>query len=193
MSKKKILVIIIVVLVVLFAGLRVLYKKLAGSYETERIAVEETEENRAEEGNLSDGKQPASDFTFCDIDGNEFRLSDFYGKPIVLNFWAEWCGPCLAELPEFNEKYKELGEDVNFVMVNLISGGETMESVMEFAEGEGYSFPVYFDKNSSGVKAYEVYYIPATYFIDAEGYVAANAVGSLDKGSLEEGIAQINK
>ena len=191
MSKKKILIIIIVVLAVLFAGIRALYSKLAGSYEPERIAVQETDENTKEESS-SGGREAASDFTFCDADGNEFRLSDFYGKPIVLNFWADWCGPCLAELPEFNEKYNETGEDVNFIMVNLLSGGDTIESVMDFAESEGYSFPVYFDKNSSGVKAYEVYYIPATYFIDRDGNIAASTVGSLDGKSLQDGISLIN-
>ena len=191
MRKKKILIVIIVVLAVLFAGIRALYSKLAGSYEPERIAVQETDENTKEES-LSGGREAASDFTFCDAGGNEFRLSDFYGKPIVLNFWADWCGPCLAELPEFNEKYNETGGDVNFIMINLLSGGDTVESVMDFAESEGYSFPVYFDKNSSGVKAYEVYYIPATYFIDRDGNIAASTVGSLDGKSLQDGISLIN-
>ena len=59
----------------------------------------------------------ALDFTVQDWEGNMVKLSDFFGKPIVLNFWASWCGPCKMEMPDFNELYLELGEDVHFLMV----------------------------------------------------------------------------
>ncbi|MBQ4347432.1 MAG: TlpA family protein disulfide reductase, partial [Firmicutes bacterium] len=87
----------------------------------------------------------APDFTVYDSEGNAVMLSDFIGKPIVLNFWASWCGPCKMEMPEFNEAYAELGEDIQFLMVNVTTGRETQESASAFIEENGYSFPVFYD------------------------------------------------
>ena len=72
-------------------------------------------------------EHPAPDFTMLDMEGNEVSLASFFGKPIVLNFWASWCGPCKMEMPDFNEKHQQLGNDVQFLMINLTDG--TTETV----------------------------------------------------------------
>ena len=117
------------------------------------------------------------------------HLSDLAGKPVVLNFWASWCPPCKSEMPEFDSVYQEMGEEVCFMMVNLTDGDrETRASAMKFIEAQGYEFPVYLDTKQDAVVTYGVTSIPTTYFIDKDGFIAARAVGAIDKETLLEGI-----
>lgn len=134
----------------------------------------------------------APDFTVYDSEGNEVHLSDFTGKPIVLNFWASWCGPCKMEMPDFDDAYAELGEDVHFLMVNMTSGRETLESATSFIEEQGYSFPVYYDTDADAAMTYGVYSLPTTLFIDAEGYGIAQATGAINAETLQRGIDMIS-
>ena len=84
----------------------------------------------------------ATDFTMTDRDGKEVSLSDYAGKPVIVNFWATWCGPCKEELPYFEEAYEKYGEQIQFLMVDLSDGyAETPENAIAFAEEHGY--PVY--------------------------------------------------
>ena len=131
----------------------------------------------------------APDFTLYDIDGNTYKLSDFRGKPVILNFWASWCGPCKAEMPDFEEAYKTYGEDVQFLIVNLTDGSsETVETASGYIASQGYSFPVYYDVAREGAMAYQIYAIPVTYFIDAEGSVRASNEGMISADVLEGNI-----
>lgn len=131
----------------------------------------------------------APDFTVYDIDGNEVKLSDYLGTPVVLNFWASWCPPCKAELPDFEEKYLAYGDKVQFLMVNLADGTrETVETASDFIAQEGYTFPVFYDSKSVAAIEYKIRSIPATYFIDADGCIADQTVGMLDAASLQKGI-----
>ena len=140
----------------------------------------------------SDELSTAPDFTVYDIDGNEVKLSDYFGKPIVLNFWASWCGPCKSEMPEFNEMYSELDGEVIFLMVNMTDGSrETVESASEYVSEEGFSFPVMYDTAQDAAYTYAVYSLPTTYFLDDEGYLIARAVGAIDKDTLQQGIDMI--
>ena len=138
------------------------------------------------------GGAQAPDFLIYDSEGNEVTMSDFEGKPVVMNFWASSCGPCRSEMEGFENQYQELGDNVEFVMVNLTDGGrETVDSAMDFINGEGYSFPVYFDKDMTASESYQAYSIPVTYFIDADGNIVYNSIGAMSEYALSEGIKMI--
>ena len=120
------------------------------------------------------------------------KLSDFFGKPIVLNFWASWCPPCKAELPAFDDACKKYEGKVTFLMVNMTDNQmETVEVAKDFIKTYGYDFPVYFDVSYEAAMAYGVRSIPQTYFINAEGEVVATATGMISAAQLEKGIGMI--
>jgi len=138
-----------------------------------------------------DNKIIAPDFAMVDADGNSLKLSDLIatGSPIVLNFWASWCPPCKSEMPVFEKVFKELGDEVLFVMVDLVDGGrETIETGAKFIKSEGYTFPVYFDVHQEGGYAYGIRSIPTTLFIDREGCIVTGIQGAIDEKTLRRGI-----
>lgn len=138
-------------------------------------------------------RMKAPDFTVQDMDGKEVKLSDFIGRPVVINFWASWCPPCKYEMPEFEKVYQELGGDVAFLMIDLVDGQrETKEKGAEYVQSQGFTFPVYYDFGEAAT-AYGVRSIPTTYFIDAGGYLIAGAQTAIDAETLHKGIALINK
>ena len=123
---------------------------------------------------------------------NEVHLSDFTGKPIVLNFWASWCNPCRREMPHFENAYKQYGSEVEFVMVNLTSGArESFEYASKFIEDGGYTFPVLYDTVGYAAYAYQVSSIPTTYFINGNGSIKAKVNGAISAQTLNAGIELI--
>ena len=129
----------------------------------------------------------APDFTVLDMDGNEVNLSDYFGKPIIINFWATWCGPCKSELPAFDNMYAEYGDDIEFIMLNLTDGSrDTVDNVKQFVSDNGYSFPVYFDTTLEAANTYGAYSIPTTFLIDNEGIPVHSQMGAMSEEQLEQ-------
>ena len=132
-------------------------------------------------------KSKAADFTVYDALGNPKTLSDYKGKPVVLNFWASWCGYCKQEMPQFQDAYKKYGDDVQFLMVDLTDGShETQRRASSYISGAGYTFPVFFDLKLNAAETYNVHGLPRTYLIDSEGYIVEQVSGALSEGYLEE-------
>ena len=128
-------------------------------------------------------------FTVYTMDGEEVQLSDFLGKPIVLNFWASWCGPCKAEMPDIEESYKTYGDQIHFLIVNLTDGGtETVETASAYIASQGYTFPLYYDTAMEAAYAYGISAIPTTFFIGADGALVHQQVGMMDAETLQKAI-----
>ena len=195
MNQKKSLLILALALVVLVGGGWLLYGRLAQGLAHDQLAVQDT--TPPESGQPAEtGTQPpqpvvAPDFTVYDRAGNAVKLSDFRGKPVVINFWASWCGPCRSELPDFDAACQELSGEVQFLMVNMTGGRETRESADALLQAEGYSFPVYYDLDQDAATTYGVYSLPTTLFIDKEGRGIAQATGAIDRATLQRGIDMI--
>lgn len=218
-------------LVVVLAGAMIAYNVLAPGFEKNGNAGDsvpaavDTDENGnayadgstdADADSAGNGDATAApDFTVYDADGNKVALSDFKGEPVVVNFWASWCPPCKAELPDFEAAYQEVGikeaadadsaedgtadgadsdsaEAVRFLMVNLTDGQrETLDTAGKFIADEGYTFPVYFDTDLDAAYTYGINSIPMTLFIDADGNVQDYAIGMIDEQTLRSGIEKI--
>ena len=144
-------------------------------------------------GVLPDGssKKVTPDFTVFTAEGVPVDFSDFKGKPVVLNFWASWCGPCKSEMPAFQEAWEEYGDEVQFLMVNLTSQSESVATASAFLAENNYVFPVFYDTAGSASTAYKVYSIPATYFINAKGKIVASHVGAMDETTLQSYLDMI--
>ena len=208
MKNKLLLIVLLLVFILLMVGAYGLYNQLSGDVATQQLAVtataQPTDVPAVTQAPTDDAAAPATpepdpepllapDFTVYDNAGNAVKLSDFFGKPIVLNFWASWCGPCRSEMPDFNAKYAEIGGDVHFLMINLTEGRETIETANAFIQQQGYSFPVYYDTTTMAAMTYGAYSIPTSYFINAEGHVVARAVGAIDAATLQQGIDMITQ
>lgn len=185
MENKKKLIFMTAAFAVVLLVAAVLYKGLGGGFSANQISQQQNSQQ-------PEDKLEAMDFTVYDADGNEVHLFDFIGKPIVLNFWASWCGPCQSEMPEFNRVSQELDGEVQFLMINVTDGArETVKKAKEFVEKNGYTFPVFYDTDMEASTIYSAYALPTTYFIDAEGYVVAKANGAIDGEVLQIGLDMI--
>ena len=210
MNNKKKTFILVVLFIVLMAGASVLYNNLSKNYQPDTLLTENnstnttsqttaageensnngaTENTNQPEDTSSEIKNLAPNFTVYDLEGNEVNLTDFFGNPIIINFWASWCGPCKIEMPDINEAYED---EIEFLMVNMTDGSrETIEVASSFIAESGYTFPVYYDTDYSAAITYSVSSLPTSYFLNAEGELVTYARGAIDGATLEKGIGMI--
>ena len=203
--QKKNIIIGVILFVILIAAAATAYNVLSKKYRPDNILPVNEKRGSQEngEGDLESEEQDqinasekmkAADFTVYDMDGNAIKLSEMFGKPIVVNFWASWCSPCKSEMPEFEKFWNEMGEEVTFIMVNMTDGArETKETASGFIEENGYTFPIYYDTDYEAATAYGITALPTTLFIDAQGYVVTGVVSSLDEESLRTAISMIQE
>lgn len=131
----------------------------------------------------------APDFTCYDGAGNRAALSDMRGKPVVVNFFASWCGPCRMEMPYFDECYAKYGDRVTFMMVNLCAfGNDTEENGRQMVKDGGWTFPVYFDTDGDAATKYAVRAMPTTVFVSPEGELTGRHTGMMDMETLEKTV-----
>ena len=141
----------------------------------------------------------AFDFTLTDQYGQQHKLSDYKGKVVFLNFWASWCGPCKAEMPDIQNLYEKYGKNTGDLIVLGVANPKTDESpynedgtieeVTQFLSDNGYTYPVVMDTNGDVFLNYYVSSFPTTFMIDKEGNIFGYAAGMLS-GSVMENIVQ---
>ena len=176
------LVILVLTLVVLLLAAARLYNALSTQVPMDSLAG----------GTQTEQRQMAPDFTVYDLEGNAHKLSDFQGMPVVLNFWASWCGPCKSEMPHFQAAYEEYGEDLHFLMVNMSIGfGDTRSDAQRILSDNGYTFPVYYDDKMECAYGYGVTGIPITVFIDKDGAMVSMKQGMISESDLQRRILTI--
>ena len=178
------IIIYIILFVLVISGAALLYGELSENYQINQKTEEKSEKP----------KQKALDFEVFSENGESVKLSEKSGKPVVINFWATWCGPCREELPAFENMYKKYQDKVEFMMVNLTDGmREKKEDVKDFITKNNYSFPVYYDTNQNAAYMYNMTSVPVTVFVDADGNIDNYRVGGLRENKLKEYIEQLMK
>lgn len=138
---------------------------------------------------------PAPDFTLLDQYGNSHTLSDYKGKTVFLNFWATWCPPCRAEMPEIQEIYEEYGENNSDVIILGIASPEvgqegSAEDIAAFLSENNYTYPVVMDTDGIMSYYYGISAYPTTFMIDKDGNVYGYVPGQITKDIMQSIIEQ---
>ena len=121
----------------------------------------------------SDYQQADFDLQFVDSSGKSHRLADYQGKTIFLNFWATWCPPCIAEMPDINNLYNELGDDAVFVLISI---DRERDKAWAFEERKGFDYPLYHLAGNLP-SAYHSGAVPTTFVIDPTGKIVMRREG----------------
>ncbi|GGF25432.1 hypothetical protein GCM10010954_25420 [Halobacillus andaensis] len=160
--------------------------------EEEKVEVEDQSVSESESGEkmvaegpateepetgLEEGQQ-APEFTLETLDGEEAQLSDYRGQKVMVNFWATWCPPCRAEMPDM-EKFHQ-NEDVQVLAINLSETESSIGEVEEFADEFDLSFPILKDEKSEVAAQYEVNPVPTSVFIDEDGKIQSVMMGAMN-------------
>lgn len=186
-KNKYITIILIFIFILLLVGGAYAYKQLSkkvDAYELPNLKATDSKED-----NDTANRMKAPDFLLYNDKGEEIEFSNLVGKPIVINFWATWCPYCIQEMADFNEIYKELKDEVHFMMINQTDGNrETKKKAQDYIAKEGFEFPVYYDLDLNAARAYGITSLPTTVFVDKDGYFFKGYLGALSKSVVEEHI-----
>lgn len=159
-------------------------------------SIDDNREQKAALGQSSHEEEPreavekpaigyaAPSFKLTGLDGKTYELKKMRGKPVVLNFWASWCGPCRDEAPAFDKLNRLYGDRVQIVAVNL-TATDSAQSAKKFAQDYGFAFPVVLDTDGKVAADYGIRPIPTTVFVDSRGIIANGTLGALDWQRLE--------
>jgi cytochrome c biogenesis protein CcmG/thiol:disulfide interchange protein DsbE len=170
--------------VAIFATLVIV--EVFGTSEDDAVDVSDVLETEGAqpEGSFSKGSTaPNPDFEL--LGGGSSSVSEFLGKPLVINFWASTCAPCLAEMPDFESVNQELGGAVGFLGVDVV---DTEEAGLEMVEQTGITYPSARDPRGEIFNAFGGTALPRTVILDAEGTVVEAVTGEMDAEELTEAL-----
>lgn len=125
----------------------------------------------------------APNFTLKTLSGETVSLTDYRGQVVLVNFWASWCPPCVAELPTLHQFYLSHKSD-GFVVL-AVNAEENEPTIRQFVEQNGYTFPVLVDSAATAANAYDVRAIPASFIVDQNGNIQYIHRGEIDTQTLK--------
>lgn len=166
---------------------------------SESDSQDNSESNSQDDSADSDSENnfiPAPDFTLTDQYGNVHSLADYRGKTIFLNFWATWCPPCRAEMPDIQALYEEYSsqEDPDVVILGIAfpsyNNEQDVAGVTAFLEENGYTYPVLMDEGATMLLPYYITAYPTTFLINPDGNVLGYIPGAMTKETMKDVIAQ---
>jgi cytochrome c biogenesis protein CcmG/thiol:disulfide interchange protein DsbE len=132
---------------------------------------------------------PAPDFALADLDGQPLRLADLGGRPVIVNFWASWCGPCVEEFPVLARALREHRED-GLVVVGIVVR-DNSEAARGFMTRMDARWPAAMDPGEEVARRFGIYAPPETFFIDAEGTITGRQIGQLTAADLNRHLALV--
>ncbi|MBR5515643.1 MAG: TlpA family protein disulfide reductase [Clostridia bacterium] len=195
MKKTVSIILLILALLLLIGGAAFAYKYLTkDDNKDDKIIITENTDAETVENSEYIPLGNYTDFTVYTETGENVSLSDkaALGKPVIINFWATWCGYCKMEMPDFEECYIEYGDSIEFMMIDICGGGQDDRGkAQDYIKTEGFTFPVFYDDDLSALSAYYTTGFPTTIVIDSNGNVVYNRSGALTKEQLLSIIDQV--
>jgi cytochrome c biogenesis protein CcmG/thiol:disulfide interchange protein DsbE len=131
----------------------------------------------------------APDFAVADLDGNPIRLADLRGRPVVINFWASWCGPCVEEFPLLRDAAARHA-DAGLIVIGIV-WDDRSEAARDFMARNGATWAAAMDPGQRVSRDYGILGPPETYFVGRDGIIKARQIGQISAASLDEKLAVI--
>lgn len=175
---KKLIPIVILLAIIAYG----LYDTLAKDKSKEQPAQVTEGEVGLEKGNF------APDFELKTLDGKTMKLSELRGKKVIINFWATWCPPCRAEMPEMQKFHEEYGDEVVIAAVNATTSEKNIENVHAFVKDFGLTFPILLDDTNEVNMTYSIVSIPTSFFVDTSGMIQQKFIGAMSYDQMKEWV-----